>query len=369
MGMRRSRRSVAAACAGAALITAGLALPASAAPTYLDSTNFQELSVAIANSQTVYIPGACIDSTDEIFTLVSIPVRADSSALCFDSGHTYLTYDRRVWSSGSPITTESTLEGFDGTVGYSRLESGAGAVRYQNSALARLGRPTATFQTSVNTEGAWLAGLLPNGMGQRAVAYGFPGSLLSAFVLPVGAGESVDSTVTRLAGTELGTYDYFLGIVPGVSSTFTNTPIVFTVDSASHLVRKVVETTANGGDIETRQFVYSLDQAAPGFWDSRTLPSGAVTVDRDALIRMSRRISAEAVAAPKARSVASKATTISPRNGVTAARVRQATAAVGPTGVRISYVTGGVKLTATYQGVAGSQCVRAVRGRAVRSYC
>jgi hypothetical protein len=369
MRIGRVQRNLVAACAGAVLLAVGLAGPASASPTYLDNANFQELSVAIANSQTVYIPGACIDAKNEIFTLVSIPVLADTSSLCFDSGHTYLTFERQVWSSGSPVTTESTLDGFNGTVGYSRLVTGAGAVRFQTAALARLGKPTATFQTSVNTEGAWLADLMPNGIGQRVVAYGFPGALLSAFVLSVGADESVNSTVTRLAGTDAGTYDYFIGIVPGASSTFTNKQIVFTVDAASHLVRKVVQTTANGGDLETRQFVYSLDQASPGFWDSRTLPSGAVTVDHEVLLRMSRRISAEAVAAPKARSIATKATALSPVNGVTAARIRQATTALSPTGVRISYVTGGVKLTATYEGVAGSQCVRAVRGRAVRGYC
>jgi len=369
MRIRRAQRNLIAACAGAMMLAVGLTTPASAVPTYLETVNFQELSVAIANSQTAYLYGVCIDVTDESFELVSFPIQRDSAALCFDSGHTYRTFERRVWTGGTPVTTVSTIDGFNGTVGYSQLVTGSGAVRYQVAALARLGRPTATFQTSGNVEGAWLAGLLPPSVGAGAVAYGFPGALLSGFVLSAGTGESVDSTVTRLPGTDVGTFEYYLGMVPGPSSNFTSKQIVFTVDSVSHLVRKVVETTANGGDVATRQFVYSLDQASPGFWDSRTMPLGAVTVDHDVLLRMSRRISAEVVAAPKARDIVVKATNISPRNGVTAALIRQATSALSPTGVRITNVIGGVKLTATYQGVTGSQCVRAVRGRAVRNYC
>ncbi len=92
------------------------------------------------------------------------------------------------------------------------------------------------------------------------------------------------------------------------------------------------------------------------------------SVALSSLVTMGRKIAAEKSLAAKAKSLATKATALAKatRKTLTVTQLKSAAKTLKLSTVALKT---GVKLTAKYQGVAGSVCVTAVKGKAVTAHC
>ena len=258
---------------------------------------------------------------------------------------------------------------FDGTLFYgpvSIASTTTGVINY-DAAIARLNKSTATVLAMPTTavpnpftkyKPAWVysaAQLDPLARlteGFSADSLGNVAGLLFSTVEPQANADNPSST------------DYvFTASSPATGQTPPYEWVVTTTFNESHvfvsqtLRAVVVDITVN--IVTELSTPASIEFAAVDKTQSVALSS---------LVTMGRKIAAEKSLAAKAKSLATKATALAKatRKALTVTQLKSAAKTLKLSTVALKT---GVKLTAKYQGVAGSVCVTAVKGKAVTAHC
>ncbi|NBW73201.1 MAG: hypothetical protein EBR26_02150 [Microbacteriaceae bacterium] len=97
-------------------------------------------------------------------------------------------------------------------------------------------------------------------------------------------------------------------------------------------------------------------------------PDMATVITDETITRISKQMAAEGKLTSKASAIVKKATTLA-KQAKTALASKHLVSAATALKTKVTKITGGVKLTTTYQSVAGSLCIRIVKAKAVTKNC